>query len=55
MRVQGEAAEFVYGQLKSNIRKNYKNLVAELDSRFNPVETEKSFRTKFAHRDQKVN
>ena len=55
MRMQGEAAEFVYGQLKSHIRNDYKMLVAELNSRFNLVETEKSFRIKFAHRDQKVN
>ena len=53
--MQGEAAEFVYGQLKSHIRNDYKMLVAELNSRFNLVETEKSFRIKFAHRDQKVN
>ena len=42
MRMQGEVAKFVYGQLKSHIRNDYKMLVAKLNSRFNLVETEKS-------------
>ncbi len=53
--MQGMAGEFVYGQLRKSVRRNYKALVSELYNRFHVVETTKSYRVKFAHRDQKAN
>jgi hypothetical protein len=52
-RLQGQAGEFVYGQLPTTIRNNYPKLVAELDSRFRKVESSKTFGKKFSSRLQK--
>jgi hypothetical protein len=52
-RLQGQAGEFVYGQLSSIIRNDYSKLVAELHSRFRKVESNKTFGKKFANRQQK--
>ena len=53
-RLQGAAGEFVYGQLSPKIWRNYKELVSELENRFRVVETEKTYRAKFSHRNQKA-
>ena len=52
-RLQGAAGEFVYGQLTSTTWKNYKELISELENRFRVVKTEKTYRAKFSHRQQK--
>ena len=51
-RIQGTAAEFVYGQLKSTVLTEYKQLVKELEGRFGIVETCKTYKTKFNRRMQ---
>ena len=52
-RLQGDAGEFVFGQLKSKMRGQYKGLIAELENRFRVVETEKTYRVQFSNRSQK--
>ena len=44
----------MYGQLSPKIWINYKELVSELENRFQVVETEKTYRAKFSHRNQKA-
>jgi hypothetical protein len=53
-RLQGEAGEFAYGQLPEEVRCNYPKLIAELTSRFQKVETPKTYGKKFASRVQRV-
>lgn len=53
-RLQGPAGEFVFEQLSKRTRSNYKKLVAELQSRFQKVETAKAFGGMFRRRDQKA-
>ena len=52
-RLQGEAGEFVYGQLSKKVRKDFKALAKELRHRFRKVETSKSYAAQFSRRDQK--
>ena len=52
-RLQGQAGEFVYGQLPRETRTNFRALVKELKNRFRKVETTKSYRARFSNRDQK--
>lgn len=52
-KLQGEAGEFVYGELERSVRANYKMLVRELHYRFRRVETPKSFELKLRNRFQK--
>ena len=52
-RLQGQAGEFVFGQLCKKIRGNLPELTKELENRFRKVETTKVFGVKFTHRDQK--
>jgi hypothetical protein len=54
-RLQGQAGEFVYEQLTSEIRTNYTRLVVELNNRFRVIETRKTFATQFNKRAQKPN
>ena len=51
-RLQGQAGEFVFGQLTDRVRGNFRVLVEELRNRFRRVETSRSFSAKFSHRDQ---
>ena len=51
-KLQGPAGEFVFGQLGPETRRNYPQLVGELQSRFRVVETTKTARTLFSNRDQ---
>ena len=52
-RLQGQAGEFVFDQLDSGSRRNYKTLVKELESRFRVVQTHRTFAAAFSHRNQK--
>ena len=53
-RLQGQAGEFVYGQLSTRTRESFKGLSKELECRFRKIETAGTFRTKFSQRRQKV-
>ena len=52
-RLQGAADEFVFGQLRREVRPNYAQLVSELNSRFRVVVTKKTYGAQFSHRSQK--
>ena len=52
-RLQGAAGEFVFGQLRREVRTNYAQLVSELNSRFRVVVTKKTYGAQFSHRSQK--
>ena len=51
-RLQGAAGEFVFGQLRREVRGNYSQLVSELNSRFRVMVTKKTG-AQFSHRSQK--
>ena len=51
-RLQGQAGDFVYGQLNPHVRGSFKMLTKEC--RFRKVETTGTFRTQFSHRRQKM-
>ncbi len=53
-KLQGEAGSFVYDQLSSKIRSNYKLLKTELTNRFRKVENPKTYGAIFAARKQKL-
>ena len=53
-RLQGPAGEFVYGQLSSQTRREFRHLVQELNARFRVVETSKTYRALFSNRDQRI-
>ena len=42
-KLQGDAGEFVFGELPKRIRSNYPELIAELENRFRKIETPKSY------------
>jgi hypothetical protein len=52
-RIQGVAADFVYGQLARPTRNNYRKLTKELKFRFRKVETSKSYGARLSNRNQK--
>lgn len=52
-RIQGTAAEFVFGQLKPGVTANYKLLTKEIEGRFGSIETPKTYITQFSRRNQK--
>jgi hypothetical protein len=52
-RLQGTAGDFVYGQLPTQVRRDFNSLVAELHNRFHKVETSRRFHAKFSNRCQK--
>ena len=54
-KLQGEAGNFVFDQLNSRTRNNYKLLCQELKNRFRCVENPKTFGAMFAARKQKSN
>ena len=47
------AGEFVFGQLRREVRANFTQLVPELNSRFRIVVTKKTYGAQFSHRVQK--
>ena len=51
-RLQGSAAEFVFGQLPYSVVDDYQSLVGELNSRYRVVHTSRSYAAKFSKRDQ---
>ena len=53
-RLQSPAGEFVYGQLSSQTRREFRHLVQELNARFRVVETSKTYRALFSNRDQRI-
>ena len=53
-RLQGAAGEFVFGQLRREVRGDYSHLVSELNSRFRVVVTKKTYGAQFSHRSQKT-
>lgn len=53
-KLQGDAGEFVFGQLSTDVRSDYKRLIKELELRFKKIETCKSFGVKFSRRNQKA-
>ena len=52
-KMEGDAGEFVYDQLSSKTRKNYKLLTRELHHRFMTVENKETFEARFDNRDKK--
>lgn len=52
-RMEGEAAEFIFSQLSPFVLGNYRELVAELHSRFKVIETPRSFAAMFSRRVQR--
>lgn len=54
-RLQGPAGDFVYGQLSSETRNNFKLLIKELNNRFRVIENAKSYGVQFSRRDQHTN
>ena len=53
-RLHGTAAEFVFDEIPSEIIGNFQSLVHELSLRFQTVETNKTFRSQFGKRTQRV-
>ena len=51
-RLQGKAGEFVYDQLRSDVREDFRSLVHELKHRFRKVETARTYGAQFSHRNQ---
>ena len=52
-RLQGQAGEFVFGQLSRRTRQSFGDLARELKNRFRRVETARTFQAKFSNRDKK--
>ena len=53
-RLQGAAGEFVFGQLRREVRGDYAHLLSELNSRFRVVVTKKTYGAQFSHRSKKA-
>ena len=51
-KLQGEAGEFVFGQLPKSARRSYKTLVVELGNRYRVIRTKQSCCVQFSRRDQ---
>ena len=51
-RLEGDAGEFVYGELPQEITCNFRKLIDELESRFRMVETHKTYEAQFSKRNQ---
>jgi len=52
-RIEGPAAQFVFSQLRQEILDSYRDLTYELRCRFQPIETARSFASKFSRRNQR--
>ena len=48
-RLQGTTGEFVFGQLRREVRCNYVQLVSELNSRYRVVVTQKTYGAQLSH------
>ena len=53
-RMEDQAAQFIFAQLHPRTLSNYRELIAELDSRFRVIETSRSFAAKFSRRSQRT-
>lgn len=51
-RIQGIAADIVFGQLKEETMASYENLVAEIESRFGTLENKRVYKTQFNNKRQ---
>ena len=51
-RIQGTAADFVFGQLPESTLSDYQKLVREIEGRFDTIESSRTYKTKFSHRNQ---
>jgi hypothetical protein len=51
-RLQGKVGEFVYGQLRREVRNDYRSLTNELKNRFRKVETPRIYGAEFSRRIQ---
>ena len=52
-RLEGAAAEFVFSQLRKDTINSYPDLVREINIRFTPIETSRSFAAKLSRRRQR--
>lgn len=52
-RLEGQAATFVFSQLRPALLNSYSDLVAEMNSRFRVIETARSFAAQFSRRVQR--
>ena len=52
-KIEGPAAQFVFSQLRQDTLNSYKDLTYELRCRFQPIETARSFASKFSRRSQR--
>ena len=52
-RLEGPAAQFVFSQLRQDSFNNYHELIHELSCRFQPIETARSYASKFSRRNQR--
>ena len=53
-KMEGDAGEFVYDQLPSRVREDYKLLTSELAKRFKTVENKDTFEARFDNRNKKA-
>ena len=53
-RIEGHAADFLFGQLPKVTLSNYQDLIHEMHTRFRVIETPRAFAAKFSRRNQKV-
>ena len=51
-RIQGNAADFVFGQLKEEAITSYETLVVEMESRFGTLENKRVYKTQFNNKRQ---
>ena len=51
-RLEGDAGDFVYGELPQEITCDFKKLIDELESRFRMIETHKTYEAQFSKRNQ---
>jgi hypothetical protein len=51
-RMQGAAGDFVFGQLRPEVVSNYRELIAEMTTRYQLLESAKTYSVQFSHRNQ---
>ncbi len=54
-KLQGDAGEFVFDQVAPGVRRDYRALTKELNSRFRVIVNPRTFQIRFSHRDQEPN
>ena len=52
LRIQGNAADYVFGQLKDGTIASYDSLIAEIESRFGTLENTRVYKTQFNNKKQ---